>query len=155
MVRVHPSFDMITATWFTDDGFEAPCLAELKGLLPPGTKIVGYYPNGYEATRPVTAESTVRTHRPPTSAFPPAPAGEVIRRERQVEKRARASRHSLPREEILNRWARGETAPDIAAALGITPCSSVGGFICSARKAGDPRAVARAAPRGPKRSAPA
>jgi hypothetical protein len=43
---VHPSFDPVTSTWFTLDGYEAASLARLKQQLPKGSHIVGYYPHG-------------------------------------------------------------------------------------------------------------
>jgi hypothetical protein len=49
MSTVHPAFDIETAMWFADE-LEAPTLRALKRLLPPRTKIKGYYPNGYLRT---------------------------------------------------------------------------------------------------------
>jgi len=48
VIEVHPSFDVETATWFLDE-LEAVSLKELKALLPSGTKIKDYYPNGFRA----------------------------------------------------------------------------------------------------------
>ncbi len=49
MVVVHPAFDPTTKTWFTDEGYEAASLGELKQKVP-GIKIVGYYPHGAPRT---------------------------------------------------------------------------------------------------------
>jgi hypothetical protein len=54
-MRVHPAFDPETRTWFTEEGIEAPSLRELRPLLPPGTRIVGYRSNSEKIAVPRSA----------------------------------------------------------------------------------------------------
>lgn len=46
-MQIHPSYDPIASIWYTDDGLEAKSLRQLQTMLPEGTEIVGYFPNGY------------------------------------------------------------------------------------------------------------
>lgn len=47
-LSVDPAFDPITKTWFVQElGAEAPSIPALLKLLPKGTVIENYYPNGY------------------------------------------------------------------------------------------------------------
>lgn len=104
---------------------EAATLAELAKKLP-DYSLVGYYPNGYHE-RPKWPDP-VKIERTPR---------------RIMEPREKKKRESYDHDAILDLWAKGFTAPEIAKKLDIAYWPRVGEIVCSARQKGDPRAVAR------------
>ena len=58
MATVHPEFVIEDRLWYAGE-LSAPTLRELKQKLPKGTRIEGYYPNGYGLiTRPKDTKET-------------------------------------------------------------------------------------------------
>ena len=207
MTTLHPAFDLKTRTWFlTEPKAEAATLSALIKLLPAGAKFEGYWPQGFQATRPKDTTQR-RVYLPTKSSFhiqpstrkaptqpklkPPKPestrhaynapdinlvlddwvlglTGEAIAEKynipetRQVARiivkarkagDPRAAPHNKknqPRNKkhnydaVLDLWAAGLTGPEIGVRLGLPRPTTAGGIVAMCRKAGDPRAVARA-----------
>lgn len=63
---VHPEYDTSTARWFVPGmRIQACCLADLQRSLGPQVKIEGYYPNGYDAVRPLNGHTAISALRSP------------------------------------------------------------------------------------------
>ena len=143
---------------------EAPSLAQLKLMLTPRTKIVGYYPNGYNVKPDFPPGPSKRIPviglRP--SAFvigsppaqKPAPVVEAVVEQPPVkEKREHAkpkkylpnpSKQKFDRNAIMTLLVEGFSAPEIARKVGIGRWQTVSNIVCEQRRAKDPRAIRRA-----------
>lgn len=144
MPTIHPAFDCSTATWFTiEPAYEAVSLKELAMILNGRTdgpfKIEGYYPNGYQADRPIGLK-TMPVMRPDLShgakfrLFPPTPA------EHKIIPPPVKKTHGY--DNILDLWAQGLGTDTIALRTGLKPKTIVS-IVGKHRKRGDPRAVLR------------
>jgi hypothetical protein len=141
MATVHPAFDVKTKTWFAGD-VEASSIRELKRLLPRRTKITGYFPQGYRATRAngLPTRLLVRETFSPIrmAASSPVPTPKRIYTALQKTNH-KVYDHDL----ILSLWVEGLSGPEIGRKLGL-PCSTTaGGIVAAHRIAGDPRALSR------------
>lgn len=148
---VHPTFDLVNGVWFTDNGLVAKSLRELKSLLPKGTRIEGYYPNGYVAVR----ENDKKESRP-TRYFTAKSKAQTVFTRRLIQQQQQngalpepkpsllmPGRKKYDTEVILDQWFRGDPTEAIMRAAGIPTRNSFKKLIAVHRKRGDPRAIKR------------
>lgn len=120
---------------------EAKTLRELQLLLPRGTKIVNYDPDGYKGNPRLgmAAGATRIASVVKPRVFMNTAAAQASRQRHIRGKGALTSRY----DQILDLWKDGLDAPTIATRLGLKRWQSVSSLVCEARKNGDPRAVSR------------
>jgi hypothetical protein len=167
-VKIHPSYDVKTKTWFLEDlSNEAPTIRQLIATFPnPGrVTVVDYYPagvpfvippGGFETraeVRPTRASPEIRKyHKAPTEPAgaseaddPPIPPrnGKAYPALRQGRRAPLYPPGRLRDEAVLTAWAN-TTMPArvIGQQLGISE-QLVGYTVNQARKKGDPRAAYR------------
>jgi hypothetical protein len=92
MSSVHPAYDPVAKAWFVEGTqYEARTLRDLQAKLQPGTKIVGYFPNGFQGevvVHDIVARMPINNLDRPT-VFAPKLAVDA-------EKRATPRKTSLP-----------------------------------------------------------
>jgi beta-galactosidase GanA len=133
-VTIHPSFDPSSGLWFTDDA-EAPSLRELRSKLGGHrVRIAGYFPGGYRERAPWADERRPLFVQSARSARVPA---------KPMERLWSGPQRRYDHDAVLDMWARGKSAPEIAAELGISNWKRAGEIVVDARNRGDPRAVSR------------
>lgn len=156
MKQLHPEYDPIGKVWFTEN-VTAKTIRELLDQFPKGTTVKDYYigttPWGIIRTsewqKPKTSfRPDITRHSPSTLPHTPKtkPKPHVVKTEpepepeRQPQKFSKTYSPTVRDERILQLWADGYSARQVAQIVGDVSRNAVCGVIFRARERGDKRA---------------
>lgn len=149
-LRIHPSFDLRTSTWFIDGIAEAPTIAALVEKLRSrfgNIEVEGYYPAGTRYELPTELRRNLNNEQRIADRAAHELARASVRREKPRARITAAgagvgAKRQFDRERIIQLWAAGKLTREIAAEVGCMPVT-IDAALREARANNDPRAARR------------